>query len=78
MGYCDFLTDLILPAFGSGVDSASDRNEFQEYFLGGKGGRCVRLKTLRPFMCQWSRNSESLNLKVAYNFLFIAACGNYN
>ena len=30
---------------GPGVDSASNRNEYQEYFLGGKGGRCVRLTT---------------------------------
>ena len=29
--------------YGPGVDSASNRNEYQEYFLGGKGGRCVRL-----------------------------------
>jgi hypothetical protein len=25
------------------VDSASDRNEYQEYFLVGEGGRCVSL-----------------------------------
>jgi len=31
-----------------GFDSASDRNEYQEYFLGGKGGRCVGLTTLSP------------------------------
>ena len=31
--------------YGSGVDSASNRNEYQKYFLGGKGGRCVRLTT---------------------------------
>jgi hypothetical protein len=31
-----------------GVDSASSRNEYQEYFLGGKGGRCVGLTTLPP------------------------------
>ena len=34
--------------YGPGVDSASNRNEYQEYFLGGKGGRCVRLTTLPP------------------------------
>jgi len=34
--------------YGPGVDSASNRNEYQVYFLGGKGGRCVRLKTLPP------------------------------
>ena len=28
-----------------GVDSASKRNEYQEYFLGSKSGRCVRLTT---------------------------------
>ena len=33
---------------GPGVDSASNRNEYQEYFLGGKGGRCVGLTTLPP------------------------------
>jgi len=34
--------------YGSGVDSASNRNEYQEYFLGVKSGRCVRLTTLPP------------------------------
>jgi len=31
-----------------GVDSASNRNEYQEYFLGGKGGWCIGLTTLPP------------------------------
>ena len=31
-----------------GVDSASNRNEYREYFLRGKGGRCVGLTTLPP------------------------------
>jgi len=39
--------DIILPA-GSGMSSASNRIEYQEYFLGGKGGRCVGLTTLPP------------------------------
>jgi len=34
--------------YGPGVDSASNRNEYQEYFLGGEGGRCIRLTTLPP------------------------------
>ena len=34
--------------YGPGVDSASNRNEYQEYFLGGKDGRCVGLTTLPP------------------------------
>ena len=34
------------PHYGPGVDSASNRTEYQEYFLGGKGCRCVGLTTL--------------------------------
>ena len=34
--------------FGPGVDSASNRNEYQEYFLEGRSGRCVGLTTLPP------------------------------
>jgi hypothetical protein len=30
------------------VESASNRNEYQEYFLGGKDGRCLGLTTLPP------------------------------
>jgi hypothetical protein len=30
------------------VNSASNRNEYQGYFLGGKGSRCVGLTTLPP------------------------------
>ena len=33
---------------GPGVESVSNRNEYQEYFLEGKGGRCVGLTTLPP------------------------------
>jgi len=40
---------LSLPAtLGLGVDPASTRNENQEYFLWGKGGRCVGVKNLPP------------------------------
>ena len=42
------LTESFRPHYGPGVDSASNRNEYQEYFLGGKGGRCVGLTTLPP------------------------------
>jgi hypothetical protein len=37
-----------LEHYGPGVDSASNRNEYQEYFLGGKGGRRLRVTTLPP------------------------------
>jgi len=36
------------PHYGPGINSASNRNEYQEYFMGGKGGRCVGLTTLPP------------------------------
>jgi len=46
-----FFINLFLPvALWPWLDSTSDRNEKQEYFLGGKGGRCVGLTTL-PSSC---------------------------
>ena len=45
----EFFIDIILPAAQwPGVDSASNRNEYQKYSLGGKSGRCVGLTTLSP------------------------------
>ena len=41
------LTQPFWPLCGPGVDSACNRNEYQEYYLGGKGGWCVGL-TLPP------------------------------
>ena len=46
--------------YDPGVDSASNRNEYQEYFVGGKGGRCVRLTTLPP-SCAVVMKSGNLN-----------------
>ena len=31
-----------------GVNSASNRDEYQEYFLGGKGSQCIQLTNLLP------------------------------
>jgi hypothetical protein len=42
------------PHCGLGIDSASNRNEYQEYFQGGKGGR--RAENLTTFMCRLSWN----------------------
>jgi len=36
--------------YDNGFDSACNRNEYQEYLLGVKGGRCIRLATL-PLSC---------------------------
>ena len=45
--YCNFSSiQSFRPHYGPRVNSASNRNEYQEYFLGGKGGRCVGLTTL--------------------------------
>jgi hypothetical protein len=42
-------SDIILqPYYGPGVDSASNRKKYQEYFLGRKGGWCVGLTTWPP------------------------------
>jgi hypothetical protein len=41
---------LFRPLYDPGVDSASNRNKYQEYFLGSKDGRCVGLSTL-PLSC---------------------------
>jgi len=46
--------------YGPGVDSASNINEYQEHFLGGKGGRCVRLTNLPP-SCAVVMKSGNLN-----------------
>jgi hypothetical protein len=47
-GHRGFFISLILPAaLCLAVDSASNRNEYQKYFLRGKGGRCVGLTTLQ-------------------------------
>jgi len=44
-----FFIDLIVQLHCCpGFDSAANRNEYQEYFLGVKGGRCVGLSTLPP------------------------------
>jgi hypothetical protein len=45
----EFFIDLILLAVLRPWGRLSlHRNEYQEYFLGGKDGRCVRLTTLAP------------------------------
>ena len=46
--------------YGPGVDSASNRNEYQKYFLGGNGGRCVSLTTSPP-SCAVVTKSGNLN-----------------
>jgi len=46
--YCIFLMTYFRPQYGPGFDSATNRNEYQDYFLGSKGSQCVGLKILLP------------------------------
>jgi hypothetical protein len=42
------LTYSFQPNYGPGVDSVSNINGYQEYFLGDKARQCVRMTTLPP------------------------------
>jgi hypothetical protein len=44
--------------YDPGVDSASNRNEYQEYFLVGKDGRCVGLTVLLPLYSHFTAICE--------------------
>ena len=67
------LTYSFRPHCGPGVDSVSNRNEYQVYFRECKGGRCVGLTTLPPSSADclefWEpqplENLRSCPLKVA-------------
>ena len=47
-----FIDVILLATIDSGVNSAFNSCENQEYFLGGKGSWCIRLTTLPTFMCR--------------------------
>jgi hypothetical protein len=62
-----FSVYLILPAaLWPWVDSASNRNEYQESSWGIKGGRRVRLTTLLPSVSRFSAKCGSLDVSQSY------------
>jgi hypothetical protein len=52
------LTQSFRPHYDAWVDSASNKNEYPEYLLGSKGGRCAGLTTLPPSCADCLENWE--------------------
>jgi hypothetical protein len=68
MRWIFFLIYLSLqPHYGPGVNSASDRNEYQESSCGVKGGRRISLTTLPPSVDRLS--IENVGASTSHNLM---------
>jgi hypothetical protein len=58
--HCNFSLTSLRPHYGPEVDSASNRNEYQEFFLGGYRRPVRRSDNLTIFMCRLSLSLGAL------------------
>jgi hypothetical protein len=64
--FFDVVPNFFQPHYGPGDDSASNRNEYQNVFLGVKRCRCVKLTTSPPCVSDLARKCGILDISQPY------------